>query len=229
MIHVHVHRFDISIHVSDPQSQHAIQPPDPCRGGLVCPPPVRSTLPRARFHDLYLWTLTRNLFLFHFFSFFWYCVGGTTLERAARGITALATPDRCAYVNLAVPSGIRPGCPERWPWRADLNIFRHPLFNHHIFRAFLISRTVNLSSPQDFNEKKIWAQRRNQRKKRYKSVLKFFSDFFSVKKCIYLYFWINSKKILEKNKREFLARICSAFCADFSAVLRFLGRARHKK
>ena len=41
--------------------------------------------------------------------------GGTGLKRAARGITALATPDRCAYVNLAVPSGIRPGTSEWWP------------------------------------------------------------------------------------------------------------------
>ena len=82
-------------------------------------------------------------------------IGGTGLKRAARDGTALATPDRCAYVNLAVPSRTRPGTSEWWPRRVDLNIFRHCLFNHHIFRAFSISRTVNLSSPQDFNEKKI--------------------------------------------------------------------------
>ena len=42
-------------------------------------------------------------------------IGGTRLKRAARGITALTTPDRCAYGNLAVPSGTRPGSAEWWP------------------------------------------------------------------------------------------------------------------
>ena len=60
-------------------------------------------------------------------------IGGTGLKRAARDRTALTTPDRCAYVNLAVPSRIRPGASERWPRRADLNIFRHCLFNQRFF------------------------------------------------------------------------------------------------